>query len=203
MIFKKANMNKGLLIFLIAAVVLGAFLIIHQQKIIRSLKRALSSTKSETVSVDLGQVGDKLKGKKGTFVAVSYDKDTLMVELAQIKAKLNETEKLLKQAQEEKESLKEENAVLNKTVADLKEELRLWEGKIRSLDEKKLVTDRRNKGIKELRKRIWDLKVKAQREIDKIKMQLGNQGFLTKGGKSTFSREKTVQLEKIVVTHSR
>jgi uncharacterized protein involved in tolerance to divalent cations len=126
-----------------------------------------------------------------------------MVELVQIKARLNETEKLLRQAQEEKKSFKEENAVLNKTIADLKEELRLWEGKIRSLDEKKLVTDKRSRSIREVRKRIRDLKIKAQREIDKIKMQLGNQGFVTKGGKSTFSREKTVQLEKIVVTHSR
>ncbi len=203
MIFKKANMNKGVLILLISAIALGAFLIIYQQKIIRSLKRALSGAQSERVSVDLGPLGDKLKGKKGTFVAVGYDKDTLMVELAQIKAKLNETEDLLRQAQEEKESLKEENAVLNKTVAGLKEELRLWEGKIKSLDEKKLVIEKRSQSIKELRKRIWDLKVKAQREIDKIKMQLGNQGFLTKGGKSTFSREKTVQLKKIVVTHPR
>ena len=203
MIFKKANINKGLLILLIAVIGLGAFLIIHQQKIIRSLKRALVSVPSETVSVDLGQAGDKLKGKKGAFVAVNYDKDTLMVELVQIKARLNETEKLLRQAQEEKRSFKEENAVLNKTIADLKEELRLWEGKIRSLDEKKLVTDKRSQSIREVRKRIRDLKIKAQREIDKIKMQLGNQGFVTKGGKSTFSREKTVQLEKIVVTHSR
>lgn len=203
MIFKKANMNKGVLILLISVIVLGAFLIIYQQRIIRSLKGALSGAQSERVSVDLGPLGDKLKGKKGTFVAVGYDKDTLMVELAQIKAKLNETEDLLRQAQEEKESLKEENAVLNKTVAGLKEELRLWEGKIKSLDEKKLVIEKRSQSIKELRKRIWDLKVKAQREIDKIKMQLGNQGFLTKGGKSTFSREKTVQLEKIVVTHPR
>ncbi|MCK9615254.1 MAG: hypothetical protein M0R48_07120 [Candidatus Omnitrophica bacterium] len=203
MISKKANMSKGLLIILISAIVLGAFLIVYQQKIIRSLRRALSSAPSERVSVDLGQLGDKLKGKKGAFVAVSYDKDTLMVELAQIKAKLNATEDLLKQAQEEKEFLKEENAALNKTVAGLKEELRLWEGKINSLDEKKLFTARRSQSIKELSKRIWDLKVKTQREIDKIKMQLGNQGFLTKGGKSTFSREKIVQLEKIVVTHPR
>jgi hypothetical protein len=34
-------------------------------------------------------------------------------------------------------------------------------------------------------------------------MELGNHGFLTKGGKSTFSREKTIKLETIIVTHPR
>lgn len=203
MILKKGNMNKGVLILLVAAIVLAAFSIAYQHKIIRSLKRALSSAQSERVSVDLGQLGDKLKDKKGTFVPVAYDKDTLMGELVQIKAKLAQTEDLLKQSQQEKESLREENAALNKTIAGLKEEVRLWEGKINSLDEKKLVLDKRNRSLKELRKRIWDLKVKAQREIDKIKMELGNRGFLAKGGKSTFSREKIIQLEKIVVIHPR
>lgn len=61
MILKKGNMNKGVLILLVAAIVLAAFLIAYQHKIIRSLKRALSSAKSERVSVDLGQLGDKLK----------------------------------------------------------------------------------------------------------------------------------------------
>ncbi|MDD4183518.1 MAG: hypothetical protein PHT53_06850 [Candidatus Omnitrophica bacterium] len=203
MIFKKGNMSKGVLILLISAIVLAAFLVIYQHKIIRSLKEALSSTQGETVNVDLGPLGDKLKDKKGAFVPVKYDKDTLMGELVQIKAKLNETEGLLRQAQQEKESLKEENATLIEAVDSLKKELRLWEGKINSLDEKRLVIGKRNQSARELSKRIWDLKTRAQREIDKIKMELGNQGFITKGGKTTFSREKTIQLEKIVVTHPR
>jgi len=203
MILKKGNTSKGVVILLIAAIVLAVILVVYQHKIIRSLKRALSSAQSERVSVDLGQLGDKFKDKKGTLVAVNYDKDTLMGELIQVKAKLAEAEGMLRQAQEEKESLKEENAALNKAVADLKEEVRLWEGKINTLDEKKLVIAKRNQSVKELRKRIWDLKVRAQREIDVVKMRLGNQGFMTRSGKTTFSREKIIQLEKIVVTHPR
>jgi len=203
MIFKKGNMSKGVLILLVSVIVLAVFLVIHQHKIIRSLKEALSSAQNETVNVDLGPLGNKLKDKKGTFALVKYDKDTLMGELLQIKAKLAETEGLLRQAQQENESLKEENAALTGAIAGLKEELRLWEGKINSLDEKKLVIKKRNQSLRELSKRIWDLKTRAQREIDKIKMELGNQGFLTKGGKTTFSREKIIQLEKIVVTHPR
>jgi len=203
MIFKKGNTSKGVVILLIAAIVLAVILVVYQHKIIRSLKRALSLAQGERVSVDLGQLGDKFKDKKGTLVAVNYDKDTLMGELIQVKAKLAEAESMLRQAQEEKESLKEENAALNKAVADLKEEVRLWEGKINTLDEKKLVIAKRSQSVKELRKRIWDLKVRAQREIDAVKMRLGNQGFMTRSGKTTFSREKIIQLEKIVVTHPR
>lgn len=203
MIFKKGNVNKGILILLISTAVLAVFLIVYQQKIIRSLKAALSSPQSEKISVDLGELGGKLKNKKGAFVAVNYDKDTLMGELVQIKAKLAETEGMLRQAQEEKISLKEENAALNKTITGLKEELRLWEGKINSLDEKKLAVGKRKQSIRELNKRIWELKSRAQREIDNIKMELGNHGFLTKGGKSTFSREKIIKLETIIVTHPR
>jgi chromosome segregation ATPase len=203
MIFKKGNVNKGMLILLISATVLAVFLIIYQQKIIRSLKAALSSSQGEKISVDLGELGNKLKDKKGAFVAVNYDKDTLMGELVQIKAKLAETEGMLRQAQEEKSSLEEENAALNKTINGLKDELRLWEGKINSLDEKKLAVGKRKQSLRELNKRIWELKSRAQREIDNIKMELGNHGFLTKGGKSTFSREKTIKLETIIVTHPR
>lgn len=203
MILKKGNTSKGVVILLIAAIVLAVILVVYQHKIIRSLKKALSLAQGERVSVDLGQLGDKFKDKKGTLVAVNYDKDTLMGELIQVKAKLAEAEGMLRQAQEEKESLKEENAALNKAVADLKEEVRLWEGKINTLDEKKLVISKRNQSVKELRKRIWDLKVRAQREIDAVKMRLGNHGFMTRSGKTTFSREKIIQLEKIVVTHPR
>jgi septal ring factor EnvC (AmiA/AmiB activator) len=164
MIFKKGNVNKGMLILLISATVLAVFLIIYQQKIIRSLKAALSSSQGEKISVDLGELGNKLKDKKGAFVAVNYDKDTLMGELVQIKAKLAETEGMLRQAQEEKSSLEEENAALNKTINGLKDELRLWEGKINSLDEKKLAVGKRSK-LRELNKRIG-IKVQGQREID-------------------------------------
>ncbi len=198
--FRKANLSKGLSIILVSAVVLGIFLIVHQQRIIKSLKEALSLGQSDKVSVDLGQLGGKLKSKNGVFVAASYDKNTLMGELVEMRARLKEAENLLQQAQLEKTSLKEENAKLSKTISDLKDELRLWEGKINSLDEKKLAMQKRSQSLKELRKRLWDLKIKTQQKIDKIKMQLGNNGFLTKAGKSTFSREKTIQLEKIVVT---
>ncbi|MFA5008148.1 MAG: hypothetical protein WC546_02885 [Candidatus Omnitrophota bacterium] len=202
MILNKASANKGVLIFLIAAIVLGVFLIIHQQNIIGSLKRALNLVQNEASGTSLEQAGDKPNARPRASV-VNNDKYALMAELTQIKAKLNEAEDLLKQAQQEKDSLKQENATLSNAVAGLKEELRLWEGKISSLDERKLVTQRRNQSVRELRKRIWDLKAKAQREIDIVKMQLGNQGFLSRGGKSTFSREKIVQLEKIVVTRCR
>ncbi|MDD4954476.1 MAG: hypothetical protein PHP17_00335 [Candidatus Omnitrophica bacterium] len=197
---KKENSGKGALILLIAIIILAVILIVYQHKIIRSLKMALGAAQSETVSVDLG---DKFKDKKGTFVAVNYDKDTLMGELIQIKAKLAQTQEMLNAAKGENESLKQKNAALNDDINKLTGELRLWEGKITSLDEKKLVAERRTRCLKELGQRIRDLKVKAQQEVDKVKMELGNQGFITKGGKTTFSREKIIQLEKIVVTHTR
>lgn len=200
MSFKKENSGKGALILLIAVIILAVILIVYQHKIIRSLRMALGAAQSETVSVDLG---GKFKDKKGVFVAVNYDKDTLMGELVQIKAKLAETQDMLNAAKGENESLKEKNITLNQDIDKLKEELRLWEGRIASLDEKKLVAERRTRCLKELSQRIRDLKVKAQQEVDKVKMELGNQGFITKGGKTTFSREKIIQLEKIIVTHTR
>jgi hypothetical protein len=33
-------------------------------------------------------------------------------------------------------------------------------------------------------------------------MELGNQGYITKQGKTTFSHKNIVELEKIIITHS-
>lgn len=203
MIFKKASINKGVTVLLAIIVLLGIVFIVYQQKIITSLKEALTSASSETIKVDLGPLEEKLKSGKGTLVVVGKEKDAIMLELAEIKAKLKETQELLNQAQSENKILKEDNSVLKAKIEGLEDEIRLWEGKIKNLDEKKLVLRKRTQSIRELNKRVWDLKVKAQKEIDAIKLKLGNLGFLTKDGKTTFSREKTVQLEKIIVTHPR
>ncbi len=110
---------------------------------------------------------------------------------------------MLDNAQKENKSLRDNNSALNVNIKKLQEEVRLWEGKIKNLDEKKMVLKRKAQSMQELNKRVNDLKTKAQKEIDAVKMQLGNNGYLTKNGKTTFSREKAVQLEKIVVTHPR
>jgi chromosome segregation ATPase len=129
------------------------------------------------------------------------DKEVILAELQEVRAKLNKAEETIAEETRKKEILESQNQRLNREINSLKEELRLWEGKINNIDEKKLVLERRNRGTKELCQRIWDFKLKAQKEIDQIKMALGNQGYLTKTGKSTFSREKIVKLEKIVVTN--
>lgn len=200
--FKKRENSKTTLILLIAAILGVAGVIVYQTHIIRSLKEVIQASEEQKIHVNLGSLEEKLKNKEGTLAVVKKNEATIKFELEELKAKLNQTEALLSEANKQKETLQQENAVMGEQLAALKEELRLWEGQINNLEEKKMVLERRAKGWKELKKRISDFKVKAQKEIDRIKMELGNQGYITKQGKTTFSLKNIVELEKIIITHS-
>ena len=202
MSFKKHENNKITLILLIAAILGIIGIIVYQTHIIRSLKETILMSEEQKVHVNLGPLEEKLNNKEGTLAVVKKSEATIKLEMEELKVKLNQTEAQLDEANKQKEALQQENVNINGQLAALKEELRLWQGQINNLEEKKMVLERRAKGWKELKKRISDFNLKAQKELDRIKMELGNQGYITKQGKTTFSHKNIVELEKIIITHS-
>jgi chromosome segregation ATPase len=200
--FKKRKNNKITLVLLIAAILGVTGVIIYQTNIIRSLKEVIQASSEQKVHVNLGPLEEKLNNKEGTLVVVKKSQATIKFEMEELKAKLNQTEALLRDANEQKSTLQQENNNMSQQLAALKEELRLWEGQINNLEEKKMVLERRAKSLNELKIRIRNFKVKAQKEIDRIKMELGNQGYITKQGKTTFNHKNIVELEKIIITRS-
>jgi chromosome segregation ATPase len=129
------------------------------------------------------------------------EKERSYIEVESIKSKLVKVEELLHQAQKEKKFAQQEQERLSSELAGLKEELRLWEGKIKDLSERKLVLGRKAASSKELAQRIWDLKVKTQQEVDRQELEAGNCGYIVKEGKPTFTRDKVIELKKIIVSH--
>ena len=202
MVFKKRENSKITLVLLIAAILGVAGVIVYQTRIIRSLKEVIQASEEQKLHINLGSLEEKLNNKEGTLAVVKKSEAEIKFEIEELKAKLNQTVALLEEANKQKDALQQENASMGEQLAALKEELRLWEGQINNLEEKNMVLERRSKGWKELKKRISDFKRKAQKEMDRIKMELGNQGYITKEGKTTFSRKNIVELEKIIITHS-
>ncbi|MFA6282461.1 MAG: hypothetical protein WCY05_08200 [Candidatus Omnitrophota bacterium] len=200
--FKKREHSKLTSILLVIAILCVAGVIIYQTHIIRSLKEVIQVSEEQKIHVNFGPLEDKLNSKEGTLAVVKKSQASIKFEIEELKAKLNQTERLLDEANKQKDALQQENASMGAQIAALKEELRLWEGQINNLSEKNMVIERRAQGWEELKTRIWNFKVKAQKGIDRIKMELGNRGYITKEGKTTFNHKNIVELEKIIITRS-
>ncbi len=189
--FEKKDKSKIVLFLLITAILVITGVIIYQTYIIHSLKEAIQQTREE-----------KLNTKAGPLAVVKNSEAEIKSEIEEFKVKLNQTEVMLKEANEQKKILQQEKEEMSRQLEALKEESRLWSGEIKSLEEKSMVLERRAKGLKELQRRIKIFKRKAQQEMDRIKSELGNHGYITKQGKCTFNRKNIVELEKIIITHS-
>jgi chromosome segregation ATPase len=202
MTFKKRENSQITLILFIVAILGVTGVVLYQTHIIRSLKEIIQVSEEQRLHVSLGSLEEKLNNKEGTLAVVKKGTAVIKIEMEELKVKLNQTEAMLRDANEQKGTLQQENDNMVHQLAVLKEEVRLWEGQINSLEEEKMVLERREMGLKELKKRIRDFKVKAQKKIDRIKMELGNQGYITKQGKTTFNQKNIVELEKIIITNS-
>jgi chromosome segregation ATPase len=151
-----------------------------------------SEKEKELLKVELEQTQQKIEEQKVLLEQVTAEKDKFFAESEDLKGKLA----LL---QENFDKAKIDNDRLVKEVGDLKEDLRLWNGDIKDLKEIKLVVNRRRRSVSQLRSRVWDIKEKIQQEIDRVEMEMGNQGYLVKDGKPT-PVPGSIELEKIIVT---
>jgi len=196
---KKARSNQTILLVAILFIaVFISFILFADNERLRNQAMQLKDKTSRVVIHTKGNTAD-LEASR----AAAQEKEALTKEITTLKEQLVQINGLLNQAVQEKQALQTEKDSLFAELALLKEDLRLWEGKIDRLDERRMVVERRGKGMRELAKRLKTLRIKAQREIDTAKLALGNHGYMTKEGKNTFARDKVVELEKIVVIHSR
>ena len=205
MINKKMQVNVGVFALLVISLIGGTIFLFYERdsfnKIRSFLEQALKDSEDQRVKlkIAIGELQNQLKEKEEIITKVSEEKDKFRAEVEDLKLKLAKLQEFLDKSEVEKKLLQSKNAGLERDLVSLKEELRLWEGKITDQSEKKLVLERRVKSIQELRRRIIGLKVRARQEIDKIKLALGNQGYVIKEGKLTITKEKIVELEKVIV----
>lgn len=178
------------------------------QRIRASLEQRLVISEKEKVNLrrELEEARTKLLSQEELYNQVFKEKEALNLDLNELKLTLSEFEELLNQARNEKQLLEGQAKKANRELVSLKENARLLEGKINALDEVKLFLNMRLEVLKELQQRIINFKreallnkVKAQAELDRVKLELGNRGFVTKDGKSTVNTQRAIELEKIVI----
>ncbi|MEI8349470.1 MAG: hypothetical protein WCI77_04910 [Candidatus Omnitrophota bacterium] len=196
--FKRASTSQSILLVVILSVAVVAIFILFTDN--ERLRNQLTQSKNikPRVVVRMKETSAKEEAKEEAKV-----KEALTKEITALKEQLVQLNGLLNQTTQEKQVLQVEKEGLFAELSLIKEDLRLWEGKIDRLDERKMVVERRGNGARELARRVRTLRVKAQKEIDETKLALGNHGYMTKEGKITFARDRIVELEKIVVIHSR
>lgn len=219
---KRIPINQIILILLIAASVVGAITLVAQslsfqkeryslQEILNltraeslKLKQELKSTKQELESTQ--QELESIRQKLGLYNQALKEREDLQAELTELRATLSSTQDLLTQAKADKDILAKDAKKFGQELKFLQDQTRLLEGKIEGLDEIKLTLQTRIQSLRELRGRIRNFKreaflnkVKAQKEIDRIKLEKGNRGFVKKDGQSTLNAQRMIELEKIII----
>jgi len=130
---------------------------------------------------------------------IKKEKDMLALQVTQLN-------QLLSTSETKNRELEELNRELRDKVLILKDEIRIWEGRIRNISELNTLKERKIKSNCQLRKNLFFLKqqlhhsrILAKKALNDLMSQLGNHGFLTKDGKSTFDKNKAIKLERIVI----
>lgn len=208
----RIQINRLILTILIFLSIIEAISLVVQyvefQRIRASLEQRLVISEKEKLNLrtELGEARTKLLSQEEFYNQVFKEKETLNLELNDLKLTLSQLEELLNQARNEKQVLEGQAKKTNRELVSLKQNARLLEGKINALDEVKLFLDTRLEVLKELQQRIRNFKreallnkIKAQAELDRVKLELGNRGFVTKSGKSTVNTQRAIELEKIVI----
>ena len=205
----KVAISKSILILLFVTIFLQAAYFLQKEwsisGLINSLGSRLSFVRGQNSQLmsELEQLASLIEEREVSLLELSRDKESFRSEVVDLKLQLAQFKRLLEQADKEKKDLQVKNEGLTKDVSSLKEDLRVWSGEISDQSEAKLVLARRTQSLKELRRRMSDLRTKARARIKTITMVLGNQGYLTKDGKTTYTGDDTIKLEKIVVIKKR
>ena len=162
-------------------------------------KLSQKETQIQKQSERLQSYKEQLLNQKNILNQTSEQKEALQTKIDEINSDISGLKQILEQIRQEKEIMKNERAELQTDLLKLREELRLHRGKINNLNEKKLVLKRRHESIKQLTERIRKIHKDNQKEIDQLKQEFGNNGYLVKNGTSTLTRQNIVKLKEIVV----
>lgn len=211
----KFQINALILFTLIALSITEAIAFVVQyidfQRIRASLEQRLAISEKERLNLkkELDEIKTGFLTQEELYSQIFKEKEIVDLELKDSKLILKQIKELLDQAKDEKQVLEKEVGSITKRLVSLEKESRILEGKIKNLDEINLFQDKQSKALRELRQRIKNFrrqaflnKVKAQAELDRIKLQLGNRGFVIKDGKSTVDTQRVIKLEKIIIKGS-
>jgi chromosome segregation ATPase len=205
----KITVHKGVLALLLAVVFLQIAYFWQKERrslgFISSVSNRFSFVNSQNrqLKAELEQLRGLIQEREESMLKISRDKEAFRSEVTDLKLQLAQFKRLLEQAEQEKKDFQVKNQDLNREISGLKEDLRLWSGEILEPSEAKPAFERRKLALRQLRKRISDLKRKTRQQVRTITMVLGNQGYLLKDGRSTYADEDTIKLEKIVVIKRR
>jgi chromosome segregation ATPase len=201
--------NRLLVIILVLSILAGTVAFVVQylsfKKERASLQQAVIASENDKVELKT-KLDNEIKAKLLSQERALKEEEALNLELNKLKSTLEQAEKLQAKTEKEKESMQAALESIKNEMISLKESKRILEGKINNPKEAKLAREARLQSLKELRTRTKNFKIeallnkkRAEREIDKIKLEKGNRGFVIQGGKATLNAKTEIKLEKIIV----
>lgn len=208
MALSKTTLNRIVFIVLIVIVAGGGVYFFHLSDTIEHLQQILSNTEQERIRLQttLDQSHSRIQTQYTTSITLVQDKEALQHELDDFKLRLLQLQELLTKEKQVNEVLQDDQDQLLQEVRTLREEIRLWEGNIATLDEADAVIAKRaksnrelDKNIRALRARLRASKRRIQGELDRLKLGVGNRGYITENGVLTFNAESAVELDRIII----
>ena len=206
---EKSRVNFVIVILLILVIITETVFFVMQYNNLQQIRQAYSVSEEEKMHLrtELEETKTKLSRQEELFGQILKEKEALNAELNDLRLELSQSEQLLRKSQLEKQVFADDARKSREALAAAREKLRLLEGKISNLQETKASLDARLQSLRELRGRIRELrrdaylkKAETQKEMDRVKLEKGNRGLVIKGGQSTLTGKRAVELDKIIIT---
>ncbi len=211
MALSKTTLNRIVFILLIVIVAGAGVYSFYLSDTIEHLQQILSNTEQERIRLQttLDQSHSRIQTQYATSITLVHDKEALQHELDDFKLRLLQLQELLTKEKQVNEALQGDQDQLLQEVRTLRGEIRLWEGNVATLDEADAVIAKRaksnrelDKNIRALRARLRASKRRIQGELDRLKLGVGNRGYMTEHGVLTFNVGSAVELDRIIIRHS-
>ena len=208
MAFSKTAINRIIFILFVVLIAGAIYYFVHINKIMNQLERRLDYSEGERfrLQTDLDASRSIIDSQKTQLQSAEEEKQALEQELDDLEVQLLQVQELLNNEKQRTQALEIDRQKLQAALTDAQEEIRLWRGEIVSLDEVSTVLAKRKsakrqfvKNIRTLREKVYQEKIKLQKEVDRMQLEKGNRGYLTRNGKPTSVSKDAVELDKIII----
>ena len=208
MAFSKTAINRIIFVLFVVLIAGAIYYFVHINKIMNQLERRLDYSEGERLRLqtDLDASRSIIDSQKTQLQSAEEEKQALEQELDDLEVQLLQVQELLNNEKQRTQTLESDRQKLQAALTDAQEEIRLWRGEIVSLDEVSTVLAKRKsakrqfvRNIRTLREKVYQEKIKLQKEIDRMQLEAGNRGYLTRNGKPTSVSKDAVELDKIII----
>lgn len=208
MAFSKTAINRIIFVLFVVLIAGAIYYFVHINKIMNQLERRLDYSEGERLRLqtDLDASRSIIDSQKTQLQSAEEEKQALEQELDDLEVQLLQVQELLNNEKQRTQTLESDRQKLQAALTDAQEEIRLWRGEIVSLDEVSTVLAKRKsakrqfvRNIRTLREKVYQEKIKLQKEIDRMQLEKGNRGYLTRNGKPTSVSKDAVELDKIII----